>query len=258
MLRARKLVAGPSSARPLISGALALGVLVLGSLVTEAAVPAGPAAAAAASSSTDASALYNAAVATTHAWSVHYASASTQSAKTLLASGDAGPASGTQMVTMGAGTISIVVIGGISYVKGNAGGLQTLVGMSASQAGQTANQWIEFSTTSADFAQVVAGVRSSDVAKELALKAPLSLGHSRTLDGTAVDAIKGTQTFGKTTDHVVLYVRAHGSHVPIEEDSVDAQGARTGAEHVTYSKWGEIVRPRAPKAAISIGPISSV
>ena len=197
-------------------------------------------------------------MATTHAWSVHYASTSTQSKKTLLESGDAGPASGTQTVTMGTGSISIVVIGGISYVKGNAGGLQTLVGMSASQAGETADHWIEFSTTSAAFAQVVAGVRSSDIAKELALKGPLSLGRPRTLEGTAVDAIKGTQSFGKTTDHVVLYVRADGSHVPVEEDSIDAQGNPTAAEHITYSKWGEIVRPRAPQASVSIGPISSV
>ena len=36
----------------------------------------------------------------------------------------------------------------------------------------------------------------SDIAKELALKGPLSLGRPRTLDGHAVDAIDGTQTFG--------------------------------------------------------------
>ena len=56
----------------------------------------------------------------------------------------------------------------------------------------------------------------------------------------------------------MLYVRAHGSHVPVEEDSVDAKGQPTAAEHITYSKWGEIVRPAAPQASVSIGPISSV
>ena len=46
--------------------------------------------------------------------------------------------------------------------------------------------------------------------------------------------------------------------MPVEEDSIDAQGNPTPAEHITYSKWGEIVRPRAPQASVSIGPISSV
>ena len=105
---------------------------------------------------------------------------------------------------------------------------------------------------------MVAGVRSQDLAKELALKTPLALGPRRTLDGYAVDAIDGTQAFGKKSQHVVLYVRAQGSHVPVEEDSVNAKGARTAAEHIVYSKWGEQVRPLAPKATISIGPVSAV
>ena len=200
-----------------------------------------------------ASTLYQDALATTRSWSVHYASPRPSPSETLVESGDAGPASGSQTVLMGKGSISILVIGGITYVKGNAGGLESLAGLSASQAAEAAGQWIEFSTDNAAFAPVVAGVRSQDVAKELALKGPLSLGHARTLDGQAVDAIDGTQTFGRKTLHVVLYVRAQGTHVPVEEDSVNAKGQHTAAEHVIYSNWGEQVRPEAPMATISIG-----
>jgi hypothetical protein len=222
-------------------------------------VPAGAAVASSASSSApDATALYREVLATTHSWSVHYTSDSTESKQTLSETGDAGPASGSQTVVEGTGSISIIVIGGITYVKGNERGLETLVGMDSSQAGPAANQWIQFATTNAALAQVVAGVRSSDIAQELALKGPLSLGRPRTLNGTAVDAIKGAQKFGHTTDHVVLFVRAHGSHVPVEEDSVNAKGQHTTTEHIVYSKWGEIVRPRAPQASASLGPVSSV
>ncbi len=245
------------SARWLVSGTLLAGAL--GSAAATLAAPTAPAAAATrGSGGADASALYHQTLATTRSWSVHYASSSTQSAKTLIASGDAGPASGSQTVLLGKGTISIVVIGGLSYVKGNAGGLETLVGLDASQAAQTAGHWIQFSTSNAAFSQVVVGVRSKDVAQELALKGPLTLGRSRTVDGIKVEAIDGTQKFGKSTLHVVLYVRARGSHVPVEEDSVDSKGRPTAAEHVAYSKWGEQVRPRAPQAAVTIGPVSAV
>ena len=105
---------------------------------------------------------------------------------------------------------------------------------------------------------MVSGVRSEDVAKELALRAPLSLGPGRMLHGDAVDAIDGTQTFGRKSQHVVLYVRAHGSHFPVEEDSVNAKGQSTDAEHITYSRWGEKVRPEAPEATVSVGPVSAV
>ena len=159
---------------------------------------------------------------------------------------------------MGKGTISILVIGGFTYVKGNAAGLQSLAGLSSSQASEAAAQWIEFATSNSAFAPVVQGVRSQDIAKELALTSPLSLGRTRTIDGQQVDAIEGTQKFGTTRQHVVLYVRTKGTHVPVEEDSVNAQGTPTAAEHIAYSKWGERIRPQAPRATISIGSISAV
>jgi len=243
---ARRLVAGV-----LLAGASAAAVAV------GIAARTGPAGATTASEAS-ASTLYKDALATTHSWSVHYDSSSTESGQTLVESGDAGPASASQTVTMGQGSISILVFGDISYMKGNTDGLESLAGLSSSQASRAAGEWIEFSTENTAFAPVVEGVRSTDIAKELALDAPLSLGKARTLDGQAVDAIDGTQTFGKKSQHVVLYVRARGTHVPVEEDSVNAKGQHTDAEHIIYSKWGEQVRPKAPTATISVGSISAV
>jgi hypothetical protein len=240
-------------ARRLVAGALSAAALAAAS-----AVVVGAQAAPAAATTPSASTLYKDAVATTRSWSVHYASASTESKKTLKESGIAGPASASQTVLLGKGSISILVIGDISYVKGNANGLEELAGLGSSQAAEAAGQWIEFSTDNVAFAPVVEGVRSTDLAKELALKAPLSLGHASRLNGEAVDAIVGTQAIGKKSEHVVLYVRAQGTHVPVEEDSVNAEGRHTDAEHIVYSRWGEQVRPEAPKATISVGSISAV
>ena len=39
---------------------------------------------------------------------------------------------------------------------------------------------------------------------------------------------------------------------------MNAKGQTTDAEHIIYSKWGEQVRPEAPKATISVGSISAV
>jgi hypothetical protein len=261
-------VASRVVAGTLLAAALAA---VAAPVALRAAVPAG---AAATKSGTSAAAaqLYGQAFATTRSWSVHYASASSQTTTsgvkvTELLSGDAGPASGTQSVYFSRGTvngsISIAVIGGITYVKGDANGLVNLAGINALQAGASAGKWIDFSTTDAAFAQVVAGVRSRDIAQELALSAPLSLGHAHTLHGIAVLAVEGTQTQSAsgsgtgTNQRVVLYVRAHGPHVPVEEDSVNAKGQPTGAFHVTYSNWGERVRPQAPLAAITLGPVTT-
>jgi hypothetical protein len=211
----------------------------------------------------DATTVYREAIAATHGWSVHYDSLATVSGSTILVSGDAGPASGTQTVAVGKSKASltdnatIIVIGGITYLKGNAAALGDLAGMAPNQATAAAGQWIDFATDNATLSSVSAGVRSTDVAKELALSGPLRLGAGRTLDGLHVDAVEGTQTIGGKHLHVVLYVRASGNHVPVEEDSVEASGKTSGVLHVVYSKWGELVRPVAPQAAGSLGPVSS-
>ena len=252
-----------------MTGALAAGAvaLALASPPATAAPSTGPGGA------VSAAALYREAIATTRSWSVHYVSSSAQSTTSgakvsLLESGDAGPASGTQTVYFSRGTsngsITIDVIGGITYVNGNTNGLENLAGLSALQAAASAGKWIDFATTNPAFSQVVAGVRSRDIAQELALTGALTLGPPRTIHGVAVLAVEGTQSSAgsgstRTGAHprAVLYVRAQGRHVPVEEDLVDAKGRPTGALHVTYSNWGELVRPLAPLAALSFGPVTT-
>ena len=79
-----------------------------------------------------------------------------------------------------------------------------------------------------------------------------------TINGIGVYAIRGTQRLnGHQPVRAVLDVRAKGAHVPVEEDSLNAKGKPNGIEHTTYSHWGEAVRPDAPPASISIGPVGS-
>ncbi len=186
----------------------------------------------------------------------------------LLESGDAGPASGTRTVateeeTTSFDTITISVIGGLTYVKGNVGEAQrSLGGLSAAEAVAAASHWIEFSTTNSAFSQVVAGVRSHDVATELQLKGPLTLGHAAaTLDGVAVERHSRHADLrqAQVDARVVLYVRAHGKHVPIEEGRCLTPRARppprcTSPIPIGVRRCG----PEAPSGAVPLGPVSAV
>jgi hypothetical protein len=222
--------------------------------VLAAAIPAGAA--------PNAATLYQHAMATTQAWSVHYVSTGVVSKVSNTESGDAGPASGTQQVAIHSATTSdtasLIVIGQITYVNANATGLVALMDLSPTDAAMDAGKWVLFSTANSAFAQVVAGIRSQDVAREIALKGPFTLGAARTLDGYAVDAIHGTlDVQGSKPAHAILYVRSSGRPLPVEEDTVGAQGQPNGEDHIVFSKWGERVRPQAPDAAITLGPVSA-
>lgn len=210
----------------------------------------------------NAATLYDEALATTKAWSVHYASDGVISKVPILESGDAGPASGTQVVLVGTGAMtdnaSLIVIGDLTYLKGNAVALEDLANLSATQAAADVGQWLLFSTNNPTFSQVVAGVRSHDVSEEIALKGPYSLGPSRMLNGYRVYAIRGTQQpQGIKKQHAILYVRASGRPLVVEEDTVNAQGKRNGIEHIIFSKWGETVQPKAPQSSITLGSVNA-
>jgi hypothetical protein len=206
--------------------------------------------------------LYREAMATTSGWRVHYASSSNASHTPFSESGDAGPASGTQAILVGQGAsldrASLIVIGDLTFVKGNQLAMEDLTGLSPAEAATTMGHWVLFSSNNPAFSQVVVGVRSHDVAQEVALKGPYTLGRPRQLRGSSVDALRGTLKLqGEKRMDAVLYVRASGRHVLVEEDTVDAHGTPNGAEHIVFSKWGESVRPKAPNASFTLGSVSA-
>jgi hypothetical protein len=209
-----------------------------------------------------AAALYRQALATTTAWSVHYTSVGIDAKVSNAETGDAGPASGTQQVLVHSGArtdaASLIVIGQITYAKANVMGLEDLMGLAPTLAATYANRWLLFSTANTEFAQVVAGIRSHDVAQEIALRGPFTLGKARRLDGYRVDAIEGTfEVQGGKPMRSILYVRASGRPLPVEEDTVGAHGTPNGDDHIVFSRWGEQVRPRAPDATLTLGPVSA-
>jgi hypothetical protein len=230
-------------------------IVALSILVVGGPVPSADAAPSAAS-------LYRSAIATTNGWRVHYVSRSDTSHVPFLESGDAGPGAGTQSIRIGkAPTLdraSLIVIGDLTFVKGNELAMEDLTGLAPAVAATAMNHWLLFSSNNQTFSQVVVGVRSHDIAEEVALVPPYTMGPSRRLDGYAVDTLYGTTVEqGSKRTAAALYVRAAGRHLLVEEDTLGAQRRPTGAEHIVFSKWGETVRPRAPRASITIGSISA-
>ena len=188
--------------RRLVVGVLSAAAVLAGLLV--AAVVAGLSAAPAGATTPSASALYKDALATTRRDGRSTTTRPRRRRTSPSSAGTPGRPGPARPSRWARAAINILVIGGLSYVKGNAEGLQSLAGLSAAQANEAAGQWIEFSTDNAAFASVVEGVRSSDVAKELAVEGPISLWVDAHPRGELVDALEGTQAFDKKTIHVVL------------------------------------------------------
>ncbi len=223
---------------------------------TLALVTAAPPAGAATTSATDE---YNAALKAVGSQGVHFDSTAQQSGATLDVTGDAGSTSGSQTLVVKSNGITermtARVVGPTGYVSGNAAALQHVIGLTKAQSSKYAGKWLSFPTSNNGLGELVGGLLSSQVAKELEIGGPYTYGKSATLAGQKATAIIGsvaTQSGSKVP--VVLYVPASGKPLPIKEVTNAGTGGGASAIHgtVTFSNWGENKSQPVPSKTTSL------
>ncbi len=248
---------------PVRTAAIAAGLTAATALVLASAVPPAGAATGAPGTpgapGTDATAEYQAALKAVGSKGVHFASTAKQSGATLDVTGDAGTTSGSQtLVVQNKGLterMTARVVGSTGYVTGNAAALQHVIGLSKAQSTKYAGKWLSFPTSNSGLDELVGGLLSSQVSKELEIGGPYIYGKPTTVGGQHALVIKGsvaTQSGSKVP--VVLYVPASGSPLPIQEvtNAGTSGGSSTIQGTVIFSHWGENKNQSAPSHAVSL------
>jgi hypothetical protein len=213
-----------------------------------------------ADAATSAKSEYQAALKAAGAQNVHYVSKATEQGIALEVIGDTGKTSGTVVFEIISGSIteqlSVVLIGSTGYLRGNDAALEKVLGLTAAQSTMYSNKWLSFPKSNTALAELTGGVLNSDIASELEMTGPYTLGGTKTIAGQMTQAINGTAatSSGKKVP-IVLYVAASGTPRAVEEvtnpnsKSVSIEGT------VIFSKWGEKTHPKAPTHAISLLPL---
>jgi hypothetical protein len=151
--------------------------------------------------------------------------------------------------------MSAKVVGSTGYVNGNEAALQDVIGLTKAESTKYAGKWLSFPTSNADLAELVGGLLSSQVAKELEVGGPYTLGKSTTVAGQKATAILGSvATESGSKVPVVVYVAASGSPLPIQEVTNAGKTGGASSIHgvVTFSNWGEDKSQTAPTGAFSL------
>jgi hypothetical protein len=190
---------------------------------------------------------------------VHVAISTTVSNGSITYSDDATSDGGRQYIRLSTGGhISIVYVGGVGYVQGDAQGLADFMNVPAAQAQSLAGQWIavhpgeELGANS--YADIVNGITLSSVGSEIALAAPLTLAAPATVAGQRAIGVQGRVPASQkppASARVTLDVAAAGSR-PIRETVLAGGGYKST---ITFSDWGESVplspppNPVAPAAS---------
>jgi hypothetical protein len=245
------------------TAAAAAGLTATAALVLAATpAPAGAASTTTTTTSTGSSAAtteYNAALKAVGTKGVHFSSVAKQDGATLSVSGDAGTTSGAQTLTVTRGKVTEHLtarqIGSTGYVTGNEAALEDVIGLTKAESKKYANRWLSFPTSNTGLAELVGGLLSSEVAKELEIGGPYTLGKSTTVAGKKVAAVTGsvaTQSGGKVT--VLLYIPTSGSPLPLQEVTNPGKVGGSSAIHgvVTFTNWGENKSQTTPSNAFSL------
>jgi hypothetical protein len=211
-----------------------------------------------AGAATSAKSEYQAAIKAASAQGVHYVSKATQEGGVTIA--DTGKDSGSEKITLKQGSttesLSILLVGAKGYIKSNDAALQKVLGFSTTQAATYKNKWLSFPTSNTTLAALVEGLRTSDVAAELHMSGPYTFGGTKTINGEATRAIKGTAaTSSGTKVPIILYVNATGTPRPVEQVVNPKAMSSSIQGTITYSNWGEATDPKAPAASTPLAPL---
>ena len=176
-------------------------------------------------------------------------------------SDDATADGGRQYITLSTGgDVTVLYVGGVGYVEGNAQGLAGFMAVPLSQAESLAGQWIAVhpgqELGESSYADIVAGITLSSIASEIALDAPLTLTTPATVAGQQAIGVQGLAPASDqlpASARATLDVAAAGSR-PLRETIV-ASGGFTST--TTFSDWGESVplsAPQHPTAPVASPP----
>ena len=153
---------------------------------------------------------------------MHFSSVAKQNGAELDVSGDAGKTSGVQTLVVksskGTENMTALVVGSTGYVKGNQAALANVIGLTKAESTKYANKWLSFPTSNQGLGELVGGLLSSQVSKELEIGGPYTYGKSTTVAGQNATAINGSvanQNGG--TVPVVLYIPSSGTPLPLQE-----------------------------------------
>jgi hypothetical protein len=157
---------------------------------------------------------------------------------------DVGTASGTETVVEGTSHLTIEITAGSAYVSGNATGLTTLFGMSATDGKKVGSKWESWKSGSGQYASLKSDLTMSSVSALL----PKAKGTKLSKTSAGLPVLKWTVKATSSTPALsnVLTLSAGPTTLPDTESTTAKGGTKVTT---TLSAWGEQILVRVPPAS---------
>jgi hypothetical protein len=189
--------------------------------------------------------------------SVHADVREVRQSRTAVYAEDSAHGAGREEITISGGERAIVlVVGKVTYIKGNEAALTGFFGFPPAAAGRLVNRWISFRPGDTGYQELTSGVTLAGLAGQLQLTGPLTIKAPGMVAGRPAVGVHGTvpaSAGAPAGSRATLYVAASGRALPVSY-RLDRTGSLQFA--VTFSRWGERLHLTAPPQAIPVTSIS--
>ena len=194
--------------------------------------------------------------------SVHVQITTSSSGGSVVFSDDATAAGGRQVITVNKNEhTTVLLIGGVDYVQGDAAALQGFYGLPPAQAQQAAGEWISIKPGQklgqSAYADVTAGITLASVASETQFGGPYTAVKQTSVDGQQVDGVSAPVPADAKLPkgaRSVLYVAAGAPYRPVVSE---VQGAPGVTNTTAFSDWGEKLQLSVPAHPVPAPDISA-
>ena len=190
--------------------------------------------------------------------SFHYVSQFTSQGVTQTTDGDAGRASGKQVITIGSDTFTVLVVGSACYFQGNARQLVDQLGLPAPLAAAHAGQWISLAPGDAPYPSVYVAVTTRSALDANITFAPRRESGTSRRAGYRVLGVTGPMTnvtvngqSHRQRGTADLYITTSRPHLPVQYTEKGKIDKVASTLVMTFSRWGEAVSVTAPTGAVS-------
>jgi len=192
------------------------------------------------------------------AGSAHYVLTAVQGKQTQTITGDAAQSQGRQSVVQGSQNIQVIYVGGIAYVQGNAAGLTSAMGITATVAKTYADKWIAVHSSDSLYKSIVSAVTLAGTLEQLDPSGTLAITGVTTVGGLQAIGVKGglpgTPQSG-VTGSTTLFVATSKPTVPLKFSGTASQGSQHVHDTGIFTDWGKALDLSAPAGAVAFSTL---
>lgn len=194
------------------------------------------------------------------AGSDHYVLDTTAGSQKETATADFAPNEAHELLALGSQQVEVLYVGGVAYVRGNAGGLESAMGLKSAKATTYANRWIAVHRSDSLYTSLVKSSTLNSTLQNVKPTGKLTFSAPTTIDGRQAVGVQGglpPGTASGVTGSTVLYVAATQPTLPLEFKVTADESGSTLTSKALFTRWGEVLHLSAPPVSVPLSTVTA-